>query len=438
MNEGINVLSLFDGMSCGRIALDRIGMKVNKYYASEIDKYAMKVSKENWADITQLGDVNLIKQWYEDNEKPSIDLMLMGSPCQGFSNASKDKLNFEHPQSKLFFVAVEIMKLVKPKYFLLENVKMKKEWQDIISSYMGVEPIKINSALVSAQSRNRLYWTNIPNVSEPKDKGIVLKDILDDNLEFSETYSNYLNSSWGEKKKTAMVKSTEDKKSHCLTASMWKGQIPTWIKKPIRVGTLNKGSQGDRVYSVEGKAITLSAQSGGTASNGNMLIQIGKADDIKGHDILKRVYSIEGKSPTLNTCSGGNREPKIIDVNATREVRTEEGKRIRRENKKLGRDYNPFRAKKTVIKDDGKSNALIPSSIYSTNKIRIQDEEKFVWRKLSATECEALQTVPRNYTQSVSNTQRLKMLGNGWTVDVICHILKNINQNQKEENHEND
>lgn len=399
MNEGINVLSLFDGMSCGRIALDRIGIKVNKYYASEIDKYAMKVSKENWEDITQLGDVNSIKQWYEDNEKPSIDLMLMGSPCQGFSNASKDKLNFEHPQSKLFFVAVEIMKLVKPKYFLLENVKMKKEWQDIISSYMGVEPIKINSALVSAQSRNRLYWTNIPNVSEPKDKGIVLKDILDDNLDFSETYSNYLNSSWGDKKKTAMVKSTEDKKSHCLTASMWKGQIPTWIKKPIRIGT---------------------------------------ADTINGHDILKRVYSIEGKSPTLNTCSGGNREPKIIDVNATREVRTEEGKRIRRENKKLGRDYNPFRAKKTVIKDDGKSNALIPSSIYSTNKIRIQDEEKFVWRKLSATECEALQTVPRNYTQSVSNTQRLKMLGNGWTVDVICHILKNINQNQKEENHEND
>tara|TARA_Y100000768_G_scaffold10886_3_gene7725 strand:- start:12386 stop:13585 length:1200 start_codon:yes stop_codon:yes gene_type:complete len=399
MNEGINVLSLFDGMSCGRIALDRIGIKVNKYYASEIDKFAMKVSKENWDDITQLGDVNLIKQWYEDNEKPSIDLMLMGSPCQGFSNASKDKLNFEHPQSKLFFVAVEIMKLVKPKYFLLENVKMKKEWQDIISSYMGVEPIKINSALVSAQSRNRLYWTNIPNVSEPKDKGIVLKDILDDNLEFSETYSNYLNSSWGDKKKTSMVKSTEDKKSHCLTASMWKGQIPTWIKKPIRIGT---------------------------------------ADTINGHDILKRVYSIEGKSPTLNTCSGGNREPKIIDVNATREVRTEEGKRIRRENKKLGRDYNPFRAKKTVIKEDGKSNALIPSSVYSTNKIRIQDEEKFVWRKLSATECEALQTVPRNYTQSVSNTQRLKMLGNGWTVDVICHILKNINQNQKEENHEND
>ena len=329
----MNVLSLFDGMSCGRIALDRIGVKVNKYYASEIDKYAIKVSKANWDDIIQLGDVNGIKQWYEDNQ-PSIDLMLMGSPCQGFSNASKDKLNFEHPQSKLFFVAVEIMKLVKPKYFLLENVNMKKEWQDIISDYMGVKPIKINSALLSAQSRNRLYWTNIPFDQNIEDKNIVLKDILDEENIFTETYSNYLNSTWGDKKKTDMVKSTEDKKSHCLTASMYKGQIPTWIKKPLRVGTIKQGSQGDRIYSVEAKGITLSAQSGGTASNGNMLIQVGTADDIKGHDILKRVYSTEGKAPTLNTCSGGNREPKVVDVRATRERRTEEGKRIRKEYKK--------------------------------------------------------------------------------------------------------
>lgn len=372
----MNVLSLFDGMSCGRIALDRIGVKVNKYYASEIDKYAIKVSKANWDDIIQLGDVNGIKQWYEDNQ-PSIDLMLMGSPCQGFSNASKDKLNFEHPQSKLFFVAVEIMKLVKPKYFLLENVNMKKEWQDIISDYMGVKPTKINSALLSAQSRSRLYWTNIPFNQNIEDKNIVLKDILDEENIFTETYSNYLNSTWGDKKKTDMVKSTEDKKSHCLTASMYKGQIPTWIKKPLRVGTIKQGSQGDRIYSVEAKGITLSAQSGGTASNGNMLIQVGTADDIKGHDILKRVYSIEGKAPTLNTCSGGNREPKIAD-----------------------------------------------------NVIPIE-KNKFLWRKLTPTECEALQTVNRGYTDHVSNTQRYRMLGNGWTVDVIGHILKPLLEDQK-------
>ncbi len=407
----MNVLSLFDGMSCGRIALDRIGVKVNKYYASEIDKYAIKVSKANWDDIIQLGDVNGIKQWYEDNQ-PSIDLMLMGSPCQGFSNASKDKLNFEHPQSKLFFVAVEIMKLVKPKYFLLENVNMKKEWQDIISDYMGVKPTKINSALLSAQSRNRLYWTNIPFDQNIEDKNIVLKDILDEENIFTETYSNYLNSTWGDKKKTDMVKSTEDKKSHCLTASMYKGQIPTWIKKPLRVGTIQ--------------------QSAKQVVNSDALIQVGTADDIKGHDILKRVYSTEGKAPTLNTCSGGNREPKVIDVRATRERRTEEGKRIRKEYKeKYGIDHTPFRAKETVIKDDQKANTLTTAST-NESLIRIEDfKNKFLWRKLTPTECEALQTVDRGYTDHVSNTQRYRMLGNGWTVDVIGHILKPLLEDQK-------
>ena len=229
-----------------------------------------------------------------------------------------------------------------------------------------------------------------------------------------------------------MVKSTEDKKSHCLTASMYKGQIPTWIKKPLRVGTIKQGSQGDRIYSVEAKGITLSAQSGGTASNGNMLIQVGTADDIKGHDILKRVYSIEGKAPTLNTCSGGNREPKVIDVRATRERRTEEGKRIRKEYKeKYGIDHTPFRAKETIIKDDQKANTLTTAST-NESLIRIEDfQNKFLWRKLTPTECEALQTVNRGYTDHVSNTQRYRMLGNGWTVDVIGHILKPLLEDQK-------
>jgi site-specific DNA-cytosine methylase len=213
---------------------------------------------------------------------------------------------------------------------------------------------------------------------------------------------------------------------------MYKGQIPTWIKKPLRVGTIKQGSQGDRIYSVEAKGITLSAQSGGTASNGNMLIQVGTADDIKGHDILKRVYSTEGKAPTLNTCSGGNREPKVIDVRATRERRTEEGKRIRKEYKeKYGIDHTPFRAKETVIKDDQKANTLTTAST-NESLIRIEDfKNKFLWRKLTPTECEALQTVDRGYTDHVSNTQRYRMLGNGWTVDVIGHILKPLLEDQK-------
>jgi len=426
----MNVLSLFDGMSCGRLALDRLGVKVNNYYASEIDKFAIQVSNDNWNDVTQIGDVNYVKQWYEENDKPSIDLMLMGSPCQGFSNASQSKLNFEHPQSKLFFVAVEIMKLVKPKYFLLENVKMKKDWQDIITSYMGVEPILINSSLVSAQNRERLYWTNLPNLQQPTDKGILLKNILDDEP-FSETYPNYMGNKFHGTPRIDRVKSIEDDKHFTLTASMYKGQIPTFIKKPIRVGTIKKGSQGDRIYSVEGKGITLSAQSGGTASNGNMLIQVGYADDIKGHDILRRVYSVEGKSPTLNTCSGGNREPKILDVNATRERRTEEDKRLRKEHyKKYGKDHTPFRAKETVIKDNGKSNTLTTSQT-NDSVIQIKTDQKFVYRKLTPTECERLQTVPTNYSQSVSKTQRFRMLGNGWTIDVIAHILKPLLKDQK-------
>lgn len=406
----MNVLSLFDGMSCGRLALDRLGVKVNNYYASEIDKFAIQVSNDNWNDVTQIGDVNHVKQWYEDNGKPSIDLMLMGSPCQGFSNASQSKLNFEHPQSKLFFVAVEIMKLVKPKYFLLENVKMKKDWQDIITSYMGVEPTLINSSLVSAQNRERLYWTNLPNLQQPTDKGILLKDILDDEP-FSETYPNYMGNKFHGTPRIERVKSIEDDKHFTLTASMYKGQIPTFIKKPLRVGTLKQNTK--------------------QVVNSDALIQVGYADDIKGHDILRRVYSVEGKAPTLNTCSGGNREPKILDVNATRERRTEEGKRLRKEHyKKYGKDHTPFRAKETVIKNNGKSNTLTTSQT-NDSVIQIKTDQKFVYRKLTATECERLQTVPTNYSQSVSKTQRFRMLGNGWTIDVIAHILKPLLEDQK-------
>lgn len=183
----LNVLSLFDGISCGRVALERAGIKVNKYYASEIDKYAIQIAQKNYPDTIQIGDVSKIeydnKTGYArcvegDYFMDTIDLLIGGSPCTGFSVAGK-QLNFNDPGSKLFFEFVRILKEVKPKYFLLENVRMKKEWQDIISKELGVEPININSKLVSAQLRNRFYWTNIPGIEQPKDKGIVLKDVLE-------------------------------------------------------------------------------------------------------------------------------------------------------------------------------------------------------------------------------------------------------------------
>lgn len=179
----MNILSLFDGISCGQIALERACIKIDNYYSSEIDNNAIKVTQYNYPNTIQIGDVTKIK--YKDNKlytekgiyENKIDLLIGGSPCQGFSNAGK-MLNFKDERSMLFFEYVRLLNEVKPKYFLLENVKMKKEWQDIITRYLGVEPIEINSSLVSGQNRVRLYWTNIPNVKPPQDKKIMFKDII--------------------------------------------------------------------------------------------------------------------------------------------------------------------------------------------------------------------------------------------------------------------
>lgn len=177
----MNVLSLFDGISCGRLALNRAGIAYDNYFASEIDKHALSVANRHFPDNIQMGDIRDI----DLDSLPKIDLLIGGSPCTGFSVIGKG-LNFEDKQSKLFFNYVNIMQKVKPQFFLLENVHMKKEWRDIISGHMGVEPIYINSNLVSAASRRRYYWTNIPNVTIPEDRNIVLGDVWD------ETDNNWL------------------------------------------------------------------------------------------------------------------------------------------------------------------------------------------------------------------------------------------------------
>jgi DNA (cytosine-5)-methyltransferase 3A len=306
----------------------------------------------------------------------SIDLLMGGSPCQGFSFAGH-QLNFDDPRSKLFFDFVDILEKVKPKYFLLENVRMKKESQDVITKYLGVEPIAINSALMSAQNRNRLYWTNIPNVTQPHDKGIVLADILED-LPFDEA-PNYLKGTWCGRVRGDLVKSVDDDKAHCLTASMYKGQIPTFVKskKPI---------------------------------------QVGMANDIKGFDIIKRVYSPQGKSPTLTTMQGGHRQPKVAIGRIVNRRLDEHGTR------KDNQLELPFTTQ-LEVSDGAKSNCLT-----TVQKDNVVVSEDFLYRKLTPLECERLQTLPDNYTEGVSNTQRYKMIGNGWTVDVIAHILKGIKQ----------
>lgn len=384
----MNVLSLFDGMSCTRIGLERLGIDVNHYYASEIDKYAMKVSEENYPNIIQIGDVTDWQSW--DIDWSSIDLVIGGFPCQSWSLAGK-QLGDKDERGKLFWVMLDVMKKVienNPNaYYLMENVKMKKEFEEYITFHTeqalpNVNKYLINSALVSAQNRVRYYWTNIPGVEQPEQRGIVLRDILETREieSLSDKAIDYMNrssSKWsgGKTRKDIYIKH-ESEKGMCLTANMHKGV-------PYGVIAIDKP------------------------------IQVGEAIDINGHDILKRVYSEDGKSPTLNACTGGNREPKVmIDKRKPNQINPS----------KKANGVQPYMQDR-VFHVDGKSHALTREFASRTN---VGDEQEVYWRKLTPIECERLQTVPDDYTNHVSNTQRYKMLGNGFTVEVICHILNNM------------
>jgi DNA (cytosine-5)-methyltransferase 3A len=351
-------------MSCGQIALNKVGIKYDNYYASEIDVHAIKVTQHNYPNTIQLGDITKIK----GSDLPTITLMCGGSPCQNLSFAGKMKgmstkedieiltleqylqlkeegFQFEG-QSYLFWEYVRILKEVKPKYFLLENVKMLKKWQNIFSEVLGVEPIEINSALVSAQNRRRLYWTNIPNVTQPEDKGITLKDIIVDGCIDS--------------------RMTMDEKAYALTATY----------------------------------------NGAAAWN-----------------------SIERKQRTmiLDAINGKKVHIDLFDEApfSFYETRTDEGKEMRRKIRmETGKDSTPRskQFKMYVSNKNGKGNCLV--TVESPLDFIVDPSWKY--RKLYPIEMERLQTVPDGYTNVVSDSQARKMLGNGWTVDVIAHIFKNI------------
>jgi len=428
----MNILSLFDGMSCGRLALDRLGIKVDKYYASEIDKYAIEVSSANYPDIIQIGDVCDVK----GEDYPDIDLVMAGSPCQGFSFAG-NQLAFDDPRSALFFEFVRILKEVKPKYFLLENVKMKKEFLDVISEHVGVEPILINSALVSAQNRLRYYWTNIPGVEQPEDRGIVLRDILE--TEPDEKYDI-----------------SEAKVDRVLNAKRGKGFF--YNEDSEKIGTVIAGYHKEPT---DGSYIEQHKPVKHTERNRRHL----KMPDEKSLCMTATMYKGAGNN-------GMTLVP--MQVRALTEQRTEESKRIRKEHRqRTGKDWSPRGGKEMVPREDGKMNTLTTSLTKShileierlpdgvkggalrgrqvsdddswTQQLETRDDDKsnalttvqkdsvvvdnvddLHWRKLTPLECERLQTVPDNYTNHVSNTQRYKMLGNGWTIEVIAHILKGI------------
>ena len=315
----ITVLSLFDGMSCGQLAISQLGFNY-EYYASEIDKHAMSVTMSNFPDTIQLGSVEHWQLW--DIDFASIDVLIGGSPCQGFSFAGK-QLNFDDPRSKLFFVYVDILNYihsVNPNVkFLLENVKMKKEYEAVISEHLGVKPIEINSNLVSAQNRKRLYWTNIEGVTQPEDRGVYLKDILqkevDEKYYLSDKSRTYLNRA---EMNQRYIQSAESEKSKCVVANYCKG-VPYNVLNERQIKNLKSEAE---------KANTFLATSyEGSQANGMTLVQSGN----------------------------------------------------------------------------------------------------YRFRRLTPIECERLQTVPDNYTAAASDTQRYRMLGNGWTVEVIKHTLKNLN-----------
>lgn len=323
-STGFNVLSLFDGMSCGQIALQRAGIKVENYFASEIDKYAIQVAKHNYPNTKHIGSVVDVK----GSDLPQIDLLIGGSPCQGFSFAGK-QLNFDDPRSKLFFEFVRLKNECNPTYFLLENVKMKKEYEDIITEYLGVKPIAINSELFSAQDRKRIYWTNINFKALPTENKLTVEDILEDEVDVK----YYI-----EPKRSVVICENEVKKR--------------------KIAFIGSNSQGNRIYNIHGKSVCLCGEGGGLGAKTGL-------------------YALPCLTPD------------------------------RLEKRQNGRRFKPSNSKFYTL------TAMDKHGILTDNFIR----------KLTPIECERLQTVPDNYTKIASDNQRYRMLGNGWTVDVIAHIF---------------
>ena len=374
----LRVLSLFDGISCGQVALERAGVPVEVYYASEIDKYAIEITQKNYPNTIQLGDINNIDF---TQFKGKIDLIMGGSPCQDLSIAGKRK-GLQGERSGLFYKFVEAIEIIKPKYFLLENnYGMPQEAYEEMSKLMGCYPIMINSALVSAQTRKRFYWTNIgpqsfnilgfPTVAmeQPKNKGILLKDVLE---------SSY----------------ASDDKSICIQSSIGRATEREYFK--------------ENQEQMVAEPICVNSQSGrGDNPNAQPSVQ-------------DRIYNIEGKSTGLTTCFLPNiAEPIGVNIPETVTVRKYEvdTEKLKIMTNRIYSVHNKYVTLKVNAGGGGAKTVLY--------KIDLPDGDYLI-RKLTPLEAERLQTLPDNYTAGVSNTQRYKAIGNGWTVDVIAHIFKHL------------
>ena len=374
----MNILSLFDGMSVAQQAIINVGINIKSYYASEIDPYAIAVTQSNFPTTKQIGDVkNVTKCTLEGND--AIDLLIGGSPCQDLSIANKNRQGLSGDRSGLFWEYLRLRNEIKPKYFILENVlSMSKEAKDTISYALGIDPIMINAALVSAQNRKRLFWVGQlqedgyykkVEICQPKDMGILLKDILESNVD--EKYYVKINEKYGLKGFCDL-----NEKSKSMTATMYKGYGNDGVTT-VRVGTVNKGSQGDRVYSENGKSVTLSSNTGGLGGNTGL-------------------YAVAQRG--RNIVNGVRKDV----LGAKTEQRIEVGKGD----------------KAHTITSVQKDSMIMNDSVI---------------RKLTPTECLSLQSMPKNYFDKaryngkpISNTQRYKMCGNAFNCAVISHIIKNL------------
>lgn len=363
----MKVLSLFDGIACGRLALERAGIPVEKYYASEIDKYAIQVAQKNYPDTIQVGDVNKLNYL----ELLDVDIIMGGSPCQDLSIAKQNRQGLRGERSGLFWKYVEALEVIHPRWFLLENVaSMRNEDRDAITEtlrkiYPNTECIMINSALLSAQQRKRYYWTNW-HVEQPQDKGILLKDIL----EHDYTKSQVLTQRFGTKGLCS-----QDSKSKTLTATCHKGygnDGTTLVAEPVPCAMRTREDELGKFKRVETKDDN-KANSLTSVQTDSMVAEPVRIGELNGLSKAQgnRIYSVRGKSVCLNANGGGGG------------------------------------AKTGLYKVD------LPDGDY-------------IIRKLTPVECARLQTMPDHWCDGISATQQYKCYGNGWTVDVIAHILKGL------------
>lgn len=426
-------LSLFNGISAGRLALSRAGIEFDKYYIAEIDKFANKVSEFHYPDNIQLGDVNNWREW--DIDWSNVGLVTAGFPCQSWSLAGK-QLGDKDDRGKLFWTTLEIMSHVLENNpdakFMLENVKMKKEFEEYITLHteraLGyVNKTLINSSLLSAQNRQRYYWTNF-EVSQPDDKGILLKDIIDDDS------------------------ITDREKSYCIMSNYACGASEDEYFNKRRRQIVFGGAIRGRYNNDGTTSQKLEVRDGGktnsltTVQKDNVvvyrpceprenikqskdgLIHVTNASDIKGNEQIKRIYSDAGKAPALSTCQGGHREPKVAI--STEVVRATVQKNAEH-------TYNGKVPTLTAAAGLGGGNVPMCTSKKTADRFKgkyIDKNDRLLYRKLTPTECARLQTFPDGWCENiVSNSQSYKCYGNAWTVDVIAHIFKCAYRENKHE-----